>query len=100
MRKPAVPTAAIVRTPCRFASSTMPAIAAIVRSSAVSTIAPPCASPSPRRVSSARSTTVRQRPAGVALADVKLDRVGADVDHRVTHGLIADRVGKTCLDDS
>ena len=40
MRNPAVPTAAIVRTPCRFASSTMPAIAATVRSSAASTIVP------------------------------------------------------------
>ena len=63
MRSPAVPTAAIARTPFRFASSTMPSIAATVRSSAASTIAPCGTSPSPRRVISARSTTVRHWPA-------------------------------------
>jgi hypothetical protein len=46
----------------KSASLTMPATAAAVRSSAASMIRPCCASPSPRRVNSARSVTVRQRP--------------------------------------
>ena len=60
--RPAVPTAAIARTPLRLASSTMPEIAATVRSSAASPITPVSASPSPRRVTSARSATVRHVP--------------------------------------
>ena len=62
IRNAAVPTAAIARTPCCAASSAMPAIAAIVRSSATSLISPCSESPSPIRDTSARSTTVRHPP--------------------------------------
>ena len=61
-RRPSVPTAAIARAPSRFASSTMPAIATIARSSGSGWIAPPAARPSPSRVTSARSTTGCGRP--------------------------------------
>ena len=61
----------------------MPAIASIVRSIAASLSAPVSSRPSPRRVTSARST---QRPPGAVLAslrEVELDRVRAHVHDRV-----------------
>ena len=61
-RSAAVPTAAISPTPSFFASSTMPAIASIVRAIGSGWSAPVSSRPSPRRVISALSTTVCQAP--------------------------------------
>ena len=82
-RSPAVPTAAIASAPSRPASATIAAIASTVRSIGSASSRPASSSPSPRRVTSARSTIVRHSPSGRALADVELDRVRADVDDRV-----------------
>ena len=54
----AVPTAAISATPCRRASSTIPAIASTVRAIGSGFRLPSSSSPSPRRATSARSTIV------------------------------------------
>ena len=83
MRRPAVPTAASARTPCRLASSAMPAIASEVRCSALSTIAalrhePFAQARHLRAVGDGPPPT-----AGIAFGDVELDRIGAGVDHRI-----------------
>ena len=83
IRNPAVPTAAIAATPFCLASSAMAAIASIVRSIGSGLSRPVSWRPSPSRVTSARSTTVRQAPSAPPLADVELHRVRADVDDRV-----------------
>ena len=62
MRKPAVPTDAVVTTASRAASSAMSAIASTVRAMGSSFSSPLRSSPSPSRVTSARSTTVRHSP--------------------------------------
>ena len=59
------------------------AIASTVRSIGSGCSLPVSSRPSPSRVTSARSTTVRHAPSAVPLADVELDRVRADVDDRV-----------------
>jgi hypothetical protein len=65
---PAVPTAAIAFASCRCASSTMPAIASAVRVIAGSVSSPVSSSPSPSRVTSARSTTVCDAPSALRSA--------------------------------
>ena len=62
VRMPAVPTAAIPSTPFCCASSTIPAIASAVRRIGSGSRRPLSSSPSPSRVTSARSTTVRHEP--------------------------------------
>ena len=82
----------IARTPLRRASSTMPAIASTVRAIASGASLPASASPSPRRVTSARSAIVVQLPSACFCADVELHRVRADVEHGVTTGAEADEL--------
>ena len=63
IRMPAVPTAAIASAPSRRASSTMPTIGVDRARDRLARRAARCrARPSPRRVTSARSTIVRQAP--------------------------------------
>ncbi len=62
MRIPAVPTAAIDSTPACFASAAIPAIASTVRAIGSAPRRPVSSSPSPRRVTSARSATVSHVP--------------------------------------
>ncbi len=61
-RIPAVPTAAIATAPARLDSSAIAAIASIVRFIGSGWRLPAASSPSPRRVTAARSTTVLQVP--------------------------------------
>ena len=68
MRSPAVPTAAIASTPSRPASPAIAVIAATVRSSGFSPSLPVSFRPSPRRVTSARSTMVRHSPSTLSSA--------------------------------
>ena len=62
LRIPMVPTATSCRGVVTCASSTMPLIASAVRSIAAGAMSPVSAMPSPRRVTSARSTRVLQEP--------------------------------------
>ena len=68
IRRPAVPTAAMAMQPASCASSTMPLMAAAVRSAASVVMAPPSFRPSPSRVSSARSVTAFHVPSAPASA--------------------------------
>ena len=87
-----MPTAAIATAPLRFASSTMAAIASIaVRSSCLGARAlPRCL----QALAEPRDARRGRRPCatstGGPLADVELDRVRADVDHRVAGRLVID----------
>ena len=62
LRIPMVPTATSAEASCACASSAMPAIASTVRAIAAGAMSPVSAMPSPRRVTSARSTSVTQEP--------------------------------------
>jgi hypothetical protein len=59
-RSPAVPTATMARTPAAVASATMAEIASDALVCASGVMSPPSVRPSPRRVISARSVSVRQ----------------------------------------
>ena len=68
----------------------MPRSASAVRRIGSGWSSPSASSPSPSRVTSARSTTVLPTRHRSALADVELDRVRADVDHGEPPGSSAD----------
>ena len=82
LRMPMVPTATTAEAWWRRASSAMPVIASAVRSIASGAMSPVSAMPSPRRVTSARSTMRGPGAVVVSFADVELDRVGPHVDDR------------------
>ena len=84
----------MARTPWRFASAAIPAIASAVRFSGSSPILPVSASPSPSRVSSARSEMVVQPPSAGTACDVELHRIGPDVDDCVALRLVVEERGQ------
>ena len=93
VRRAAVPAKTMALALFCLASSTISAIACPVRSIASSDIGPSGTWPSPRRVSSARSTTACPFPVGGLLGHMELDRVGADVDDRVPRCLVGEDGG-------
>ena len=89
--RPAVPTAAIARAPCRLASSTIPAMAgrrALDRLGAE--IVPVCVEPLAEAGDLGAVGDGRQRAVRATLGEVELHRVRADVDDGVPRGRVVE----------